>query len=110
MPHECHIYSKAYNMAKAKICAYPQSYCALSHWKCEFFCCDKCPCGNLPDQEKDDQYSNTSPSIIFYIYHLIFYCTTYGRIPLNDKKVCHICKMGPASEKSIKYTLEKSQL
>ena len=71
------------------------------------FCCDKCPCGNLPDQEIDYLYSDTSPSITFYIYHQKLYCTTYGRIPLNDKKVCCIFKQDPASEKSIKIYTRK---
>ena len=34
MPNGRNIYAKASNMAKATICAYPQSDNALPHWKC----------------------------------------------------------------------------
>ena len=34
MPHVRYIYSKAYDMAKAKMCAYNQYDHALPHWKC----------------------------------------------------------------------------
>ena len=61
MPHGHHIYAKAYEMSKAKICAYPQSDHALTHWKFAFRCCVKCPCVNIPDQEADDHYSNKTP-------------------------------------------------
>ena len=50
MPHGRHIYAKAFDMAKATICEYPQSYHALPNFKCVFGCCDKCLCVNLPDQ------------------------------------------------------------
>ena len=74
MPHGNHIYSKEYDTAKATMCAYPQSYHALPHWKCVIQCCSKCTCVNLPDQETDDQYSYTRPSIRFQIYHIIARC------------------------------------
>ena len=59
MPHECHIYVKAYDLAKAKMCAYSQSDHVLPHWKCVLQCCEKCPSINLPDQETDYQYPDT---------------------------------------------------
>ena len=34
MSHGRHIYAKASDMAKGKMCAYPQSDHALTHWKC----------------------------------------------------------------------------
>ena len=34
IPHGIHIDAKEYDMANAKICAYPQSDHALPHWKC----------------------------------------------------------------------------
>ena len=49
MPHGRHIYAKASDMAKAKICEYPQSDHTLPHWKCVMQCCSKCPSVNLPD-------------------------------------------------------------
>ena len=77
MPHGSHIYAKEFDMEKATICAYPHSDHALRHRKCGLQCCFKCPSINLPDQETDDQYSNTSSSVSFHIFHLIahFYNT-----------------------------------
>ena len=86
MPHGRHIYAKAYDMAKAKMCAYSQSDHALPHCKCVLRCCAKCPSINLTDQETDDQYPDTIPSIRFHVYNLIEHCTKHGRLPLTDKK------------------------
>ena len=52
MPHGRHIYAKASDVAKAKICTYPQSDHALPHCKCVLYCSADCPCINIPDQEK----------------------------------------------------------
>ena len=92
MPHGCHIYAKAYDMAKSKMCAYSHSYHALTNWKFVLQCCAKCPRINIPDQEIDDQYPDTSPSIRFHIYHIIARCTKHGRLPLTDKKICRKCQ------------------
>ena len=91
MPNGRHIYAKASDMAKAKICTYPQSDHALPHWKCVLQCCEKFPCINIPDQETYNQYSETTPSIRFHIYHIIARCTAHGRILLKDKKICYMC-------------------
>ena len=105
MPHGHHIYAKAYDMLKVTMCAYPQSDHMLPHWKFAMRCCAKCPSINITDQEIYDQYSNTSPSIHFHIYHLISRCTTHGRLPLTDKKIWCDCKQDTASEQStIIYT------
>ena len=87
MPHGRHIYDKSYNTAKATICAYSQAYHALPHWKCVLRCCAKFPSINLPDQETYHQYTDTSPSINFHIYHPIARYTKHGRLPLSDKIV-----------------------
>ena len=50
MPHGLHIYAKAYNMEKAKMCEYPQSDHSFTHWKCVLQCCAKFPIVNLTDQ------------------------------------------------------------
>ena len=76
MSHGHHIYARAYDMAKAIMCAYPQSYHTLPHWKCVMRCCVKFPSLNLPDQETYDQYSNTIPSICFQ--YLSYNCTLYS--------------------------------
>ena len=89
MPHRRNIYAKTYDMAKAIMCAYSQSYHALPHWKCVWRCCSKFPRINLPEQETDDQYTETIPSIRFCIYHLITRCIKNGRLPLTDNKSCH---------------------
>ena len=78
MPHGSNIYAKASDMAKATMCSYTQS----DH---ELPCCSKFPSVNLSDQETDYQYSDTRPSILFHIYHLIARCKTRGRLPLNYK-------------------------
>ena len=87
MPHECHIYAKASDMANATMCAYPHYYHALTHWKCLLRCCSKCPCINLPDQETKKKYEETTTSIRFHIYHIIGCCSAHGRIQLKDKKI-----------------------
>ena len=92
MPHGRYIYAKASDMAKAKMCTYPQSDHTLPHWKCVLRCCDNCPCINLTDQETDKKYSEKTPSIRFHIYHIIGRCNAHGRIPLKDKKICYMCK------------------
>ena len=100
MPHGFHIYSKAYDMSKATMRTYTQSDHVLPHWKYVLRCCAKCPSINLPDQEKDYQYSITSPSIRFHIYHLFARCTTHVRIPLTDKNIFLKCKQDNFSEQS----------
>ena len=56
MTHGRHIYAKASDTAKDKMCTYPQSTHALPHWKCVLCCCAKCPFINLPNQETYNQY------------------------------------------------------
>ena len=102
MPHGRHIYAKAYEMAKATMCAYPQLDHVLPHWNCVLRCCAKLPSVNIPDQETDAQYPYTSPSISFHIYHLIARCTTNVRCPLTDKKCFRKYKYDTASEQSTK--------
>ena len=87
-----HIYAKSSDMEKATMCAYPQSDHALTHRKCILLCCADFQCINIPDQETDNQYSDTTPSIRFHIYHIIARCTAHVIIPLKDKKICHMCK------------------
>ena len=96
MPHGRHIYAKASDMEEATVCAYPQSDHALTHWKCVMRCYAKFPSVNLPDQETDDQYYNTSPSISFHVCHLIARCTAHGRLPLNDRNNYCNCKQDSA--------------
>ena len=98
MPHGCHIYAKASDMAQATMCAYPQYDNAPPHWNCVLRCCAECPCIDLHDQEIDNQYSETTPSNRFHIYHIISCCTTYGRIPLKDKKICYMRKKESSSD------------
>ena len=64
MPHGRHIYTRAYDTAKATMCAYSQSYHALQHWKYVLRCCAQCPSINIPDQEIDDKHPKPSPFII----------------------------------------------
>ena len=110
MTHGGHIYSKASDMAKSTICAYPQSDHALPQWKCVLWCCAKCPSINLPDQKSDDQYSDTRYSIRFHIYHIIACCTTHGRIMLNNRNIFFVFKQDSASEQSTKIYTRKELL
>ena len=107
MLHRHHIYAKAYNILQATLCAYPQSDHALPHWKCVLRCCADCPCINVPDQKTDNQNSDTTPSIRFHIYHIIAHCTTHGRIPLNDKNICYMCKQEYSSDAYTKIYTRK---
>ena len=107
MLHGRHIYTKAYDMARSKMCAYSHSDHALPHWKWVLRCCAKCTSINISDQETDDQYPDTSPSIRFHIYHLTSHCTKHVRLPLTDKKSCRKCKQDTASGKSTKIYTRK---
>ena len=100
MPHGSHIYAKASDMANATMCTYPQSEHALPHWKCLMRCCAECTCINLTDQEKLKKHEETKLSIRFHIYHIIGRCTTHGRIPLKEKKICYMCKQESLPDKS----------
>ena len=92
MPNGRHIQAKSSDMAKATMCTYPQSYHALLQWKFALRCFDDCTFINIPDQETDKKYEETTPSIRFHIYHIISRCTAHGIIPLKDKKICYMCK------------------
>ena len=96
MPHGHHIYAKSYYMAKETMCECSQSYHELPHCKCVLRCCEKCPSINLPDQETNDQYPHTSPSICFHIYHIIACCTKHVRVLLTDNKSCRKCQKDTA--------------
>ena len=85
-----HIYGKEFDMAKATMCTHIQSDHALSHSKCVLWCCAECPYINLPDQEIDKKYEDTTPSISFNIYCIIGRCTAHSRITLKDKNILHV--------------------
>ena len=105
MPHGHHICAKSSDMSNAKTCAQPQYDHASPHWKYVLQYCAKFSCVNIPEQEADDQYSNTRPSISFHIYHIISNCTTHGSIPLKNNKICRVrCS---ASEQSTKIYSRK---
>ena len=89
------------------MCADPHSDHELPHWKCVLRCCSDCPCINITDQEKDNQYSETTLSIRFHIYNIIACCTTNVIIPLKDKKICHMCKKEYSSYEYIKIYTRK---
>ena len=107
MTHGRHIYAKTSDMAHATMCTYTKSDYAIPHWKCVLRCCADCTCINLPDKEIDYQYSYTTPSIRFHTNHIISCCTTHGRIPLKDNKICYICKHESSSDKSTKIYTRK---
>ena len=107
MPHRRTIYSKSTDMEQATMCAYPKYDNELPNWKCVLKCCADCTCINIPEQEIDNQNSDTTPSISFHIYHIIAHCTAHGRIPLKDRKICYMCRQRSSSDESTKiYTIE----
>ena len=61
LPHGRHIDAKAYDMAKATMCANSQYDNSLPHWNCVLICCAQCPRININEQETDDKHPNTSP-------------------------------------------------
>ena len=61
MPDRHYIYAKASDMENTTICAYPYYDHALPHWKFVLRCCANCPCINLPDQETNKKYEETTP-------------------------------------------------
>ena len=97
MPHGCHIYATAADMAMDTSCAYPPSQHAFPHCKCVLSCCSNFPRIDLPDQESYKHYSNLSPSIYFHTHHLTARCTVHGRRPLEEKKKFHWCFKDPAT-------------
>ena len=99
MPNGRLIYSKSYDMEKATMCAYPQSDHALPRCKCVLRWCAKCPCINLPEQETDNQYSGTTPSIRFHVYQITACYTAHVKILLKDKSICRMCKQESSSDK-----------
>ena len=107
MPHGRHIYAKTLDMEKATLCAYLQWDNALPHWKCVFRCCAKCPSINIYYQETDDQYTDTNPSIIFHVYHIIACISTHIRLPLTNNKNCRKFQHDTASGKPTKIYTRK---
>ena len=89
------------------MCAYPQYDHALPHWKCVLRCCDDCTCINLPNKETGNQYSDTTSSIIFHIYHIIGRCTAHGIITLKNKKICYMYKQESSSDGPTKIYTRK---
>ena len=90
------------------MCTYTQSDHALTHWKCVLRCCAEFKCINIPDQEKDNNYSETTPSIRFHIYHIISHFTAHGIIPLKEGKNVTRVNKNLRQNNRQKYTPEKS--
>ena len=76
--------------------------------KCVLSCCTNFPCINLPDQETDNQNSDTAPSIRFHIYHIFECCTDHVRISLKDKSYVTCVNKNLHQMNQQKYTPEKS--
>ena len=89
------------------MCAYSQSDHALPHCKCVLRCCAKFPRINIPDQETDYQYPDTSPSICFHINHLVARCTKHGSLPLTEKNFFCRCQQDTASGQTTKIYTRK---
>ena len=83
MPHGRHIYSKASDISKDTMRAYPMFDRELTHCKCVLRFCANYPSINLTEQETDNHYSGITPSIRIHIYHIIVCCTAHGIFPLK---------------------------
>ena len=103
MPSGRHFYAKAYDTVKATLCAYPQYDHALPHWKFLSRCCASVICINADDQGTDDQYSETTPSMLFQIYHTIARCNSHGILTLKDNKIGHMCNQESLTDKFKKH-------
>ena len=57
--------------------------------------------------KKQIKNEETTPSIRFHIYHSIARCTTYGRTPLKDNKICYMCKQESLPDKYTKIYTRK---
>ena len=108
MSNGSHIYTKSYDMEKAKMCTYIKSDCAIPNWKFLLRCCAKFPCINITDQETNNQYSDTTLSIRFHIYQIIVLCTADGRLPLKDNIYVKCVNKNLHQMNLEKYTPEKS--
>ena len=107
MLHGIHIYAAASDISMAKMFSHPPSQHAFPHWKCVLCCCYNFPCIDLPFQESDRHNSNTTPSIIFHVYHLIVCCKVHGRCPLDENKWCHLCLQDPYYVPPVKLYTKK---
>ena len=75
---------------------------------CIVFFFSDCLCINIPDQEIDNQNSETTPSSRFHIYHIIARCTAHGRILFKDTNICYICKQESSSDEYTNiYTIKE---
>ena len=61
----------------------------------------------IPDQDADNQYSDTTPSIQFHIHHIIASSTAHGRILFKDNKICRKCKQEYSIDKSTNIYTKK---
>ena len=73
---------------------------------CIAILCD-CPCINIPEQETTKKHDENTPSIRFHIYHIIGRCTTHGRISLEYKNMCYMCKQESLPDTSTKIYTRK---
>ena len=71
MPHGRHNFNKAFDMANATMCTYPQSDHAPTHRKCVVRCCAECPHINLPDHETNKNTKKKHPQLGFKFITLL---------------------------------------
>ena len=107
IPNGIHIYATKFDMDIATMCEYPPYQHGFPHWKCVLYCCANYPCIDIPVQELDRHQYNTSPSIIFHIYHLILRCAVHRRRSLDENKICCWCLQDTASVSHVKLYTRK---
>ena len=90
IPHGGHICAKAFDMAKAIMCTYPQYDHALPHWKCVLRCCADCPCINVTDQETDKSMKKQHPQLGFTFITSLDVVMLMVEFKLNTKNMLHV--------------------
>ena len=79
-PCGVHIYTKASEMATAKISPFPYLYHTIPHCKYLLRCCDKCPSMFIPSQEENIDTTNTCPTIHFMsteMHHVVYFMADF---------------------------------
>ena len=77
-------------MEQATMCTYLQSDHALPHWKYVLRCCADCPCINIPDQETDNQYSETIPTYGFTFITSLDFVLCMVELHRKTKNMLHV--------------------
>ena len=90
------------------ICPCTSHHHGLTHWKCVFICCEKCPGIITTHQETNKDTTNTCSIITLNVYCHVLLCNIYIIRPYEEQKICSMCFTDPNYVTPGKYTHEKS--